>query len=62
MVDDFHTLKKDAIFTVSVSAIQQIDKVQSNLVSQFANYTQKNQDLQTRLTNLEKVIGNIIHN
>jgi uncharacterized protein YjbI with pentapeptide repeats len=60
MVDDFKTLKKDAIFTVCVAAMQEFYIVQSNLVSELINSKQKNQDLRSRLTYLETVIGNLI--
>jgi hypothetical protein len=62
MVDDFHTLKKDAIFTVSVGALQEIDRIQSNLMSQLIDCRHKNQELRARLTNLQIIVGNLIHN
>jgi uncharacterized protein YjbI with pentapeptide repeats len=61
MVDDFLTLKKDAIFTVSVAALQEIDKIQSNLVSELITVKQKNESLKNRLTTLENIIGNLLN-
>ena len=60
MVDDFHTLKKDAIFTVSVAALQEIDKIQCNIISQLSNVKQENDEFINRLTYLENIIGNLV--
>jgi hypothetical protein len=60
MVDDFQTLKKDAIFTVSVAALQEIDKIQSNIVIELNNVKNENVELKNRLTNLENIIGNLV--
>ena len=59
-VDDFHTLNKDAIFTVAVSALQQVDKELqetkqkvSNLETELTTLQQQYQDMLARIINLE---------
>jgi hypothetical protein len=36
-VDDFHTLKKDAIWTVATSALQEVDRIQQQHDAQIAD-------------------------
>ena len=59
-VDDFHTLKKDAIWTVATAALQEVDRIQQQLVDQVADLesqlqeqTSENQALRTALESLE---------
>jgi hypothetical protein len=61
MVDDFHTLKKDAIFTVSVGALQEIDKTQSNIINELSILNQENDYIAEQLLDLENIIGNLIN-
>ena len=59
-VDDFHTLNKDAIFTVAVAALQEVDRQLqeekqkvSNLETELATLQQQYQDMLARIINLE---------
>jgi uncharacterized protein YlxW (UPF0749 family) len=59
-VKDFHTLNKDAIFTVAVAALQEVDRQLqqerqkvSNLETEFSTLQQQYQDLLARIINLE---------
>ena len=48
-VDDFHVLKKDAIFTVSVAALQEIDRRQEADNERIAVLEETNDNLQNEL-------------
>jgi hypothetical protein len=66
-VEDFHTLNKDAIFTVAFSALQEVDRqlqetrtelqetkqTVSNLETELATLQQQYQDMLARIINLE---------
>ena len=66
-VDDFHTLNKDAIFTVATAALQEVDKELqaekslrqllearlSDLENKLINIVNKNIELENRIINLE---------
>jgi hypothetical protein len=45
-VDDFHSLNKDAIFTIATAALQEVDR-------QLQEEKSKNQTLESRITQLE---------
>jgi hypothetical protein len=62
IVDDFLTLKKDAIFTVSFAALQEIDKIQCNIISELINVNHENDEILNRLINLENILGNLSNN
>jgi hypothetical protein len=63
-VDNFHSLNKDAIFTITTAAVQEIDRKQINqeskieiLENKINELQQKNINLETRLAILESLIN-----
>jgi len=52
-VDDFHTLNKDAIFTVATAALQEVDKELQETVKELQSEKNLRQLLETKLLDLE---------
>jgi hypothetical protein len=52
-VKDFHTLNKDAIFTVAVAALQEVDRQLQQERQKVSSLQQQYQDLLARIVNLE---------
>jgi hypothetical protein len=50
-VSDFHTLNKDAIFTINVAATQELDRQLEEAKQRIQTLEQELQDIKTRLTN-----------
>ena len=53
-VDDFVFLKKESIFTVATSALQEVDRIQQQLVDQIADLESANDAKQRRIDELEE--------
>jgi hypothetical protein len=58
-VDNFHSLNKDAIFTITTAAVQEIDSKQIEQQNEINELKQKNIDLETRLARLEEFISTL---
>ena len=59
-VDDFHTIKKDAIWTICCSALQEIDKNQQQHQTDINTLQQEKNILQQQINEQNTIINNLI--
>jgi len=60
IVDDFHTLKKDAIFTISVAALQEVDRRQTMDNERILELENENTLQEERITTLEAQVAALL--
>jgi len=59
-IDDFHTLDKNAIFTVATAALQEVDRQQQADKQRIAELETKNTALETKNTALETQMASVL--
>jgi len=59
-VDDFAFLKKEAIWTVATSALQEVDRIQQQLVDQVADLEAANDAKERRIDDLEERLNALV--
>ena len=59
-VDDFVFLKKESIWTVATSALQEVDRIQQQLVDQIADLEAANDAKQRRIDELEERVNALV--
>ena len=60
LVDDFHILDKEKIFTLHHSAIQELDRQQQADKAKIAELEEKNTELETKVTTLESTLETVL--
>lgn len=60
IVDDFHALKKDAIFTISVAALQEVDRRQTTDNERILELENENSLQEERITTLEAQVAALL--
>ncbi len=60
-VKDFHVLKKDAIFTVTVAAVQEIDRIQQEDNERILELENENSALQSEVNTLKQQMALVMH-
>ena len=61
-VNDFHTMNKNAIFTVATAALQELDREHTNTKDELAAAKVEISTLTSRLTLLESIVSNLTSN
>ena len=56
-VNDFHQLKKNAIWTICTAALQEVDRQQQIDKAKISSLEEKNTNLEERISRLEAIIN-----
>ena len=59
-IDDFHVLDKQKLFALNFSATQEIDRIQQQQIVDIESLKSENDDLKTKITNLETQLESVL--